>query len=71
MSTTPIAPPSKPELGAGQTTLMLPPVFQRKPPSPLGQGSLLNDNSPSWTKNSLPPSLPSTTMNTQIFPPNN
>ena len=41
MSTTPIAPPSKPELAAGQTTPMLSPVFQKKNPSPLGRGFLL------------------------------
>ena len=41
MSTTPIAPPSKPELAAGQTTPMSSPAFQRETPSPLGRGFLL------------------------------
>ena len=78
MSTTPIAPPSKPELAAGQTTPMLSPAFQRETPSPLGRGFLLKQamvTPPCGPKTALitpPPSLPSTTMNTplsQVVPP--
>ena len=53
MSTTPIAPPSKPELAAGQTTPMSSLAFQKETPSPLGRGFLLKPNAENTFNNSF------------------